>query len=76
MNALLLPLAQVAGGGFGGVGLAQVLIYIIVIAAAIGILFLALKYFGVQIPPIAVQIFWICLVAFLAIVAIRFLLSL
>ena len=58
-----------------GVGLGQLLIYVVVIAACIGIVFLALQQFGVSIPPFAVRIFWIVVCAFLAIVAIRFVLS-
>ena len=58
-----------------GVGLGQLLIYVVVIAACIGIVFLALQQFGVSIPPFAVRIFWIVVCAVLAIVAIRFVLS-
>lgn len=50
----------------------QVLIAIIVIAAAVGIMYAALQYFGVAIPPIVVRIFWIVVIAVVAIVAIKF----
>ncbi len=56
-------------------GFGEIMIAIIIIAAVIGITVLALRNFGVEIPRIAVQIFWIVVVAFLAILAIRFLLG-
>ncbi len=63
-------LAQVAG-----YSLVQLLILIIVVAACVGILFVALKQFGITIPPFIVTIFWICVCAFVAIFAIRFVMS-
>ena len=58
-----------------GVGLGQLLIYVVVIAACVGLVYVALQQFGVAIPPFAVKIFWIVVCAFLVIVAIRFVLS-
>lgn len=52
-----------------------IVIGIIIIAAIIGILYVALKVFGVQIPQWAMQIFWIVVVAVVAIFAIKFLVS-
>lgn len=73
-------LAQmVQRGGFGGGGawgIGEIIITIIIVAAAIGILYVCLRKFGVRIPQFAVSIFWICVCAFVAIIAIRFLLSL
>lgn len=54
----------------------EILVLIIVVAACIGILYVALRAFGVGIPPWVVQIFWIVVVAFVAILAIRFVLTL
>lgn len=71
MNALAL-LGQVA---FGGIGTGQLLIYAVVIAACLGIVFLAMGHFGVRVPPVVMNIFWIVLIAFVAIVAIRLVLS-
>lgn len=51
------------------------LIVIIVVAACIGVMMVALKQFGVQIPPWAVTIFWIVVVAFVAIVAVKLLMG-
>lgn len=48
----------------------------LIIAAICGIAYAALNYFGVQIPPIVLKIIGIVLVAALAIIAVRFLLSL
>ncbi len=59
-----------------GWSIADILVMIIVIAACVGIMYVALKVFGVGIPEWAVHIFWIVVVAFVAIVAIRFILSL
>jgi hypothetical protein len=64
------------GGRFmAGWGLVDIIIAIIIIAAAIGIMYVALRVFGVAIPPWVVQIFWIVVVAFVAIFAIRLLFS-
>lgn len=66
-----LLLAQIIGTGILGW-----IITIIIIAAAIAILVVALKHFGVTIPPFVVTIFWILVVAAVAIIGIRFLMSL
>ncbi len=57
-------------------GLAEIVIAIIVIAAVVGILYVALQQFGIVIPPFVVRIFWIVMCAVIAILAIRFLLTL
>lgn len=57
-------------------GIGDFLIAIVVIAAAVGITYIALRVFGVTIPGWLVQIFWICIAAVVAIFAIRFVLSL
>jgi hypothetical protein len=49
----------------------EILILIIIVAACIGILFIALQVFGITIPDWAIKIFWIVVVAFVAIMAIR-----
>jgi hypothetical protein len=48
----------------------------VIIAAVVAVVVVALNHFGVAIPPVVIKIFWICLVAALAVLAIRFLLSL
>lgn len=64
------------GGRFlAGWGLVEIIIAVIIIGAAIGIMYIALQKFGVAIPPWAIQIFWIVIVAFVAIFAIRLLFS-
>jgi hypothetical protein len=55
---------------------AELLIAIVIIAAVVAVVVVALNHFGVAIPPVVIKIFWICLVAALAVLAIRFLLSL
>ncbi len=49
---------------------------IVIIAAALGILYLALNYFGVEIPPIVLRIIGIVIIAAIAIMGIRFLFTL
>jgi len=66
-----MPVPPISQWTFG-----QILIVAIVFAACIGITYVALNAFGIVIPSWAVTIFWIVVVAFVAIVAIKFLLSL
>jgi hypothetical protein len=70
VNALL-AVGPVAGWTFG-----DILIAIVVIAAVCAVAFVALRHFGIQIPAFVAQIFWICVCAVVAVLAIRFLLSL
>lgn len=53
----------------------QLLILVVIIAACVGILYVALQQFGVAIPRFVVLIFWIVVCAFVAIAAIRFVAS-
>ena len=55
---------------FGGV-----IIAIIILAACLGVLYVALPAMGVMIPSWAVTIFWIVIIAFVAVAAIRLLLG-
>lgn len=55
----------------GGLTLAELLIAVVVIAACVALVYVALKQFGVTIPPWVVQVFWIVVVAFVVIAAIR-----
>ena len=56
--------------------LGDILVAIIVIAACIAIVVIAVHKFGIVIPPWAVQMFWVVVVAVAASIAIRILLSL
>ena len=58
-----------------GYSIGEIFIFIIVIAACIGIMYVALRQFGVEIPGWVVQIAWIVAVAFVAILAIKLVLS-
>lgn len=76
---LFLPLIlaqRMGGGGVETWGIGQIAIAIVVIAAIIGIVIVMLRVAGVAIPPWIWTICWICLAAFVAILAIRFVLSL
>ncbi len=64
----------VQGGGSWGIG--DIVIAIVIIAAVVGVMYVALQQFGVTIPPFIVKIFWIVVAAIIAIVAIRFILTL
>ena len=57
-------------------GLAELLVTIIIVAAVVAVVVVDLQHFGVAVPPVVMKIFWIVLVAALAVVAVRFLLSL
>ena len=61
-------LALVIPGGI--VGLA---VWLIIVAAVVAIVFIACRAMGVEIPGWVVQIFWIVVIAIVAIVAIKFL---
>ncbi len=64
-------LAQLAGG----YSLIQIIIFFIVLCGVIGILIVVMRQTGVQIPPWIITIAWIVLVCFVAIFAIRLLMS-
>jgi hypothetical protein len=68
---MMLALYITSIGGIGGL-----LVDVVIIAAAIAIVLIACRAFGVSIPPWVIQIFWVCVVAVVAVVAIRFVLSL
>ena len=53
-------------------GLAQIAIFIVVIAAIVALVYIALRKFGVSIPDWVVQVFWILVVAVVIIIAIKF----
>ncbi len=59
----------------GGYSLIQMIIFIIILCGVIGILFVVLRQTGVNIPPWIVTIFWIVVVCFVAIFAIKLLMS-
>lgn len=59
--------------GIAGWTILHYIVVFIVVCAAIGIMYVALAKFGVTIPDWVVKIFWIVVVAFVAIVAIKFL---
>lgn len=53
-------------------GFVDFLIFIVIVAACIALMYVALRQFGVQIPPWVMQVFWIVVVAVVVIFAIRF----
>jgi hypothetical protein len=67
----MLLLAQALAGW----GVSQIVTAVIIVAAVVAVTFVALRAMGVTPPPWAIQIGWILVIAFVAIVAIRVLLS-
>lgn len=61
-------LAQVIAGGWTVVNIA---ILIVVIAAVVALVYIALRQFGITVPPWFVQVLWILVVAFVVILAIK-----
>lgn len=61
---------------FKGMSILQVLMWLIVVAGAVGILFIVCNTIGIAIPSFVIQIFWVCVVVALAILAIQFIGSL
>lgn len=67
--------AQIGRIGAGGWGIGQIAIAVIIVLAVIGIVIVATKVMGVPIPQWVWQIIGIAVVACIAIVSIKFLLS-
>lgn len=65
-----MPLAMIRGWGVG-----EIAIFVVVVAAIIALVYIGLTQFGVKIPGWVMQIFWVLVVAFVVIFAIRLLLS-
>ena len=63
---------MLAAAFLGGISFIQIAILIVVVAAVVGIVFVALRQFGIQIPQFVVTIFWIVVCAVVAILAIKF----
>jgi hypothetical protein len=69
----MLLLSQMMAGGAWSIG--QIAVAVIIVLALVGIVLIAAKAMGVTIPQWAWQIIGIVVVAFVAIVAIKFVLS-
>lgn len=65
-----------AGAFLGSWTLQEVLIAIVVIAAAVALVYIALRQFGITIPPWVINCFWVVVVAFVVVLCIRFVFSL
>jgi hypothetical protein len=65
------PIAQIVAG----YSLGQLAIAVVIIAAVVALVYVALRQFGITIPPWVVQVFWIIVVAFVVIAAIKIVLS-
>ncbi len=65
-------LAQVARFDWS---IGSIAIAVVIIAAVVGLVYVALRQFNVAIPAWVVQVFWILVVAFVVIAAIRLVLS-
>jgi hypothetical protein len=60
-------------GGMHSWGFIDWACFIVLAAAVVAIVITALNYFGVQVPPVFVRVFWIVVVAAVCIAAILFL---
>ena len=67
------PLLALWDGPIRTWGFSDILIFCVLVAAGVAIAYAAMQYFGVEPPPVIVKIFWICVVAFVAVFAIIFL---
>lgn len=70
MTAALL-LAQ----NFGGYSIAQLAIWAIIVCGIIAIVFAFIKYSGVQVPQIAITVFWIIVAVVVCVFGIKLLMS-
>ncbi len=68
-------IAQVGRGGMWGYSFEELIVRVVIVAAIIGILYVALDYFGVKIPGWLLRCIGIVIVAFVAIICIRLLAS-
>jgi hypothetical protein len=64
-------IAQVAGG----YSIGQIAIAVVIVAAVVALVYIALRQFGIAIPDWVVQVFWVLIVAFVIIFAIKLVLS-
>ena len=60
----------------GSWGIVDILIFIVIIAACVGLMYVALQQFGISIPPFVVKCFWIVICAIVVIFCIRLVASL
>lgn len=54
-----------------GVSVVQLAIYVVVVAAVVALVYVALQQFGIAIPGWVINVFWILVVAFVVIAAIK-----
>jgi hypothetical protein len=67
----MMPLLALFNGPIATWSIVDILIAIVIIAACVGLMYVALQQFGVSIPPFAIKCFWIVVVAFVVIFCIR-----
>jgi len=72
---MLLSTLGTFGALIAGYSIGQLAIYIVAIAAIVGLVYIALNNFGVAIPEWVKQVFWIIVVAFVIIAGIRVVMS-
>ncbi len=68
---MLATLADIVLFAPGRWSIAELAIAIVIIAAIVALVYVALQKFGVAIPDWVIQIFWIIVVAFVVVLAIR-----
>lgn len=75
MATLVRTLPLLAQVGVGGYSIATICIVVVIIAACIGLVIIATRQFGIPIPPWFWQVLSIVAVAFIVILAIKFVAS-
>jgi len=77
---LLKPLGYsavaLAAINFQAMSIGQIAIFIVILAAVVALVLVALKQFGIEIPEWVKHVLWICVIALVIILAIRFVMSL
>jgi hypothetical protein len=76
MNLILSAMPALLAIQFQNMGIGDIAIAIVVIAAVVALVYVALRQFGVQLPAWFVHVLWIVICAVVVIVAIKFVMSL
>lgn len=60
---------------FVPISIGEIAIMIVIVAAVVAIVYVALRQFGITIPGWVIQVFWIIVVCFVCILAIKLVIS-
>lgn len=68
-------LAALFAGPVAGWSIGELAIALVIVAAVVALVYIAFRQFGITIPAWVVQVFWVIVVAFVVIFAIRLVMS-